>query len=87
MAAKERKEHKMEKLYPIIRRARRPLLPPDDSLAPVTSAAVPSSPPVEPAPADSTPLSAPALVLEPAAPPVRRRRKEKVPDAPQAPAT
>ena len=89
----------MEKLYPIIRRVRRPLLPPD---APKTVEEIPPSPQPSPpgegeAPAatepssrvesesvDSTPQSAPALVLEPAAPAVRRRRRKETPDAPQA---
>ena len=91
MAAKKHKKHKMEKLYPIIRRARRPLLPPDEippspQVTRETAAAIEPSSMVEPAPADSMSLPTPPLVLETATPPKRRRRKESS-DASQAPAT
>ena len=54
MAAKNRKEHKMEKLYPIIRRVRRPLLPPDD---PKTVEEIPPSPQPSP-PGEGEPSAA-----------------------------
>ena len=68
----------MNKLYPIIRRARRPLLPPDEPpqrvIIPVT---------VEPGPVESVPLvvalAEPAPVVAPdlATPAARRPRKER----------
>jgi hypothetical protein len=65
----------MTTLLPIIRRARRPLLPPDDNTPAVPSAVVdvsPSVPPVE------TVASAPAqLPAAPAVEPKAKKRKTK----------
>ena len=73
----------MDGLLPIIRRARRPLLPPDETpqrvVIPVT---------VDPGPVEAVPLvvvtdepaaveAAPAAVPEPATPPARRPRNER----------
>jgi hypothetical protein len=138
MAAKNRKEHTMEKLYPIIRRVRRPLLPPEEvppspqpssvSSFAETSSAAPGEGETPAAIGASEPdvsssgseneinmggdvekrlegsegvaVDLPLLGGEgrgegerSSNPPLRidkgksRRRKEKVPDAPQAPAT
>ena len=71
----------MNKLYPIIRRARRPLLPPDE---PPQRVVIPVT--VEPGPVEAVPVVvAPVECVEPAtveatpvaAPPARRQRKER----------
>jgi hypothetical protein len=85
----------MNQLYPIIRRARRPLLPPDEPqqrvVIPVTVEPGPVETvplvvaPVEPSPVEAVVEASPAAVPEPSAPPARRPRKER--KNAQAPAT
>ena len=68
----------MNQLHPIIRRARRPLLPPDE---PQPRVVIPVT--VEPGPVEAVPLvvvtaePAPVVSPEPASPAVRRPRKER----------
>ena len=72
----------MNKLYPIIRRARRPLLPPDE---PPQRVVIPVT--VESGPVESVPVEIVQVIAapEPSAPPANRPRKER--QRAQAPAT
>ena len=68
----------MNGLYPIIRRVRRPLVPPDE---PQPRAIIPVT--VEPGPVEAVPLVvvtaelAPVVSPDPSASPARRQRKER----------
>ena len=64
----------MNKLYPIIRRARRPLLPPDE---PPQRVVIPVT--VEPGPVEEVSVEIVQVIAapEPSAPPANRSRKER----------
>ena len=68
----------MDGLLPIIRRARRPLLPPDEPQQRVVIPVTVEPGPVEAVPLVVAPVEPPTVEAEPVAePPVRRPRKER----------